>query len=214
MKKNDEKIEENKKNNDVTYEIESGKRKKIITISSITVSILLVILIFSTAFALFNTTNNKIVKGITINNIEINGLTEEEAENKVKEEIQKKLEKDIFFKTQDFESSIKLSQIETNYNIKDAVQKAYNIGRDGNIFSNNFAIVKLLLKKEDIDLEFTYNDKLLDDVITDISLKIPNAVVEPNYYIEDEKLIINRGEKGNTIDHYPRQLSGVSYCEK
>ena len=199
-KEENNKVEKKEKANGTTYEIEKGKRKKIILISTISVSCLVVILILSTAFALFNATNNKIIRGITVNNIEISGLTLEQAENKVNEEMQKKLEKDIIFKAQDYESTIKLSQIETSYNVKDAVEKAYNAGRDGTIFSNNFAILKLMFKKKDIAIESRYNEKLLDDVISDIAVKIPNAVIEPNYYIEDEKLIINRGQKGNTIN--------------
>ena len=183
-----------------TYTIDAENRKKILLISTISVSILIIMLILSTGFALFNINNIKIIKGIKIKNIEIGGLTKEEAEKKINEKIQEKLDNDIVFKAENFEYSIKLSQIEINYDTKKAVQEAYETGRKGNIFINNFEIINTIIKGKNIDIEYTYNEKLLDDAIMDIASKIPDAVVEPSYYIEDNNLIIIRGKDGNTID--------------
>ena len=196
-----EKNEEIQNSQDTTYKIETNSKKKIILISSISASFIVVMLILSTIFALLNVTNNKIIKGVTVANIDVNGLTEEEAEKKISEALQAKLEKEITFKATDFEyPAVKLSQIETNYDVKKAVNDAFNVGREGNIFVNNFNIVKSKFRKNNIELDFTYNEKLLDDLILDVVGKLPDAVEEPSYYIEDEKLIITKGKKGNTVD--------------
>lgn len=193
-----ENIEETKTKESKKEKIKNNKNK-IIIISIVSIIILLIVMFLCSIFALLNMNNNKIIKGITINQISIEDLTKEEALEKIEEEVNKNLEKDINVKYNDFEYSIKLAQIEVKYKIEEAVEKAFNTGRSNNIFVDNYTILKTRFKKENLDLEYEYNEKLLNEIIDDITVKIPGAVVEPSYYIENEKLYISKGTKGNTI---------------
>ena len=175
-------------------------KKKAMLIAIITVSILIVLLIFSTIFALITAKSSKIIAGVSVNGIKINGLTKNKAIDMIKEKKEEKLDGDIIIKADDFEYSLKLNQIETKYKVQDAVNEAYNIGRKGNIFSNNFQILKTMIKGRNIDLEYEYNEELLDNMMTDIASKVPEPVQETSYCIEDDKLIITRGKAGNSID--------------
>lgn len=180
------------------YVVKNNK-KKIIALVSV-ISLILLVLVFSTIFALFNMSNTKIISRIKINGIDISKLSKEEATQKLSENVNQKLENDILLKTDDFEYGIKLSQIETNYNIEKAVEEAYNLGRSGNIFLNNYEIAKTMIFGKDINLEYIYNEELLNKLLDDVSSKVPNAVVEANYCIEDDKLIITKGKAGNSIN--------------
>ena len=184
-----------------TYKIKSNKSKKKIIIASICLSIVVLLaFIFSTIFALINLNNVNIISGIKVNGIEISNLSKEEAIKKLQEKANQKLESDIVVKTEDFEYGIKLSQIETNYNIEKALEQAYNTGRSGNIFTNNYDIIKTLICGKEIELEYTYNEELLNKLLNDMNSKVPNSVVEANYCIENNKLIITEGKKGTSID--------------
>lgn len=201
IEKNENKEQEKNNEWDKEPKIETkSKKNKILIITFTTISILIIIMLLSSVFALLNMNNNKVIKGITINQINIEDLTKEEAIEKINEKVNNKIEKDINITYNDFNYSIKLSQIELNYKIEEAVEEAYRIGRSNNIFLDNYAILKTKLKKENIDLKYEFNEKLLAEIIEDISAKIPDAVVEPNYYIENEKLYISKGTKGNTIE--------------
>lgn len=178
--------------------IKNNKKKLIALICLILV--ILLVLIFTTIFALFNINNTKILSGVKINGIEISKLSKEEAIQKLNEIINQKLESDILVKADDFEYEIKLSQIETNYNLEKSIEEAYNIGRSGNIFSNNYEIIRTKILGKDICLEYTYNEELLNKILDDMKSKVPNPVVEANYCIEDNKLIITKGTTGNSID--------------
>ena len=196
IKKTDEKKDKIKEK---TYEIKSNKKK--IIIASVCISIVILLgFIFSTIFALINLNNENIISGIKVNGIEISNLSKEEAIKKLTEEANKKLESDIIIKAQDFEYGIKLSQIETKYNIEKALEEAYNTGRSGNIFTNNFDILNALISGKEINLEYTYNEELLNNLLKDMNLKIPNAVIESDYCIENDKLIITKGTKGISIN--------------
>lgn len=179
----------------------SDKKRKRIIISVICVVVALVLIfLFSTVFALFNINNTKIISKVYVGSLNLSGLTQEEAMQKLTEELEQKISKNVNLKTEDFEYQIQLSQIEVNYNINKGVQEAYDIGRNGNIFVNNFNILKSMFKGNAVNLEYTYNEELLNNIVEEVALKIPNAVEEPNYSIEDDILIITKGKKGNTIN--------------
>ena len=180
------------------YKIKSSNKKTLIILIS---AIILVIAIFaSTGFALFNINNTKIISNISIEGIEVGGLTKKEAEQKILEKIEKNVEQNIIVKTNDFEYQFQLSQIEAKYDTNKAIEDAYSIGRDGNIFKNNFEIFKRKIKNKNIEVGIDYNQELLDNIINEIAVKIPGAVEKPSYCIEDKKLTITKGKAGNTIN--------------
>ena len=206
MKKEDKNIKKTDEENIIkeeakTYEFKTNNINKKTVISIICVSVVfLLIFIFSIIFALINLNNAKIISGIKVNGIEMSNLSKEDALNKLKEEANKKLDSDILIKAEDFEYGIKLSQIETNYKIEKAIEEAYSAGRSGNIFSNNYEIIKTMMFGKEINLNYTYNEELLNTLLSDMNSKLPNAVIESNYCIENDKLIITKGTKGLSIN--------------
>ena len=194
-----------KKNKPLQFKEKEEKQEKKIktkTIEIATIVLIAIILIFSTIFALINMGNSKILKGITIKEIDVSGLTKEEAVEKLTKIYDEKKSKEIELKYQDYETTIDLNVLETNYEIEKAVNEAVEIGKQGNIFVNNFEIIKTFLLKKDIDVESTINDQIADQTVEDIGTKLPGIVVESSYYVEDEQdsLIIGKGKKGIVID--------------
>lgn len=177
-----------------------NKRKKIAIIIVIVFAIVIMLLLFSTIFAFININNNNIFSKIRINNIDISNLSIEEAKQVVNKKIEEKTSKNINIVAQDFEYQINLSQIEVSYNINECIEEAYGYGRSNNIFVNNYDILLSNIQGKNINLKYTYNEELLNKMIDDIELKIPNSVIQPNYCIEDNILIITKGKSGNSIN--------------
>ena len=199
-KKEAEKNNQKQENLEVEKKELNNKKRSILIIFIILFTTFLIIMFACTGFALLNMNNSRIMSGVTVNGIDIKGLTIQEAEQKITDRMQNILEKDIKLRRDDFEYTIKLSQIEAEYNIKDAVKEAFEIGRRGNIVFNNFDILKSLIGGTNIELKYKYNEELLDEIISDISVKIPNAIIDTAYYIEGSKLIVTKGKPGNLID--------------
>ena len=174
------------------------KRIKKIVISIIIVAI--VALVFSTVFALTNINNEKIISGVTIKGIEVSGLTKEEAIAKLETTYVQKKENNIMLQYQDFESELNPTLMEINYDIAKAVDEAYSIGRNGNIFSNNYHILGTLIGKRDIDVNMTMNEESTKQTINDIGANLPGIMVESSYSVEEDKLIITRGKEGIAVD--------------
>lgn len=180
---------------------EKNKKTKVYIVLGVVVTIILIVgLLLSTIFALLNSSNDKILSGIHVKDIAIEGLTEDEAVTILKDEFELEKKRDITLIINGEKYSITPEQIEVKYNYEKAVEQAYNIGRSGNIFKNNFDILLSMLEEQNIDVEITYNDELLTNLLKGFDAKISNAMVDNTYCVENNELIITRGVDGLVID--------------
>ena len=191
-------IKENESQEEQQIIIPKKKSKKWIIISSF--MMIVILLIFSTIFALINIGNKRIIKGISIENIDVSNMTIEEATNLLEEIINKDKENEIIFKYKEVEIPITYDALEVEFNIKEVVEKAYKIGRDSNIFKNNFEILSTWINTTNISLTAVFDEGVIKQVCENINNTSEDAIVEPNYYIEDDKLIITPGKKGIDVN--------------
>ena len=175
-----------------------AKRKKICIIIVI---VIIILLIFSTIFALINVNKATYLHGIKVNEISISGLSKTDAKNKVEEEVNAKINSEVCLVDGEKEIlTIKPEEIELNYNVNDTLKQAYEIGRNGNIFENNFTILKTMLFGKELKMEHTYNEEELQKKIDEIDGNIEGLVIEPSYYREDNDLIIVPGKDGIIVE--------------
>ena len=187
-----------KKDDKPEYVLEMIKRTKQRTYMLFFIIIIILILIcLSTFFAIFNLDNTNIMEGINIKDVNISNLSKEEAKQVITDATNKELLPEIsFVYGEDYKVTLKPEQIEFNYDIESAVDFAYKIGREGNIVENNYSIILAKLFGKDVDIAFSYNVDLLNQFVDDMNSKIPGVVVEPTYYIEENKLIVTKGTDG------------------
>lgn len=176
------------------------KKKQKTIIFACIVIIVLIFLFMSTFFALLNMNNTNLISGIKIKNIDVSNLSIDESKRKLKEALDLELKPEIMLKYgEEYEISLVSSQIEFSYDIDTAVNNAYNVGRNGNILENNYEILIATIAGVNKEIDYLYNEELLDLFIDDLSSKIPGVVVNPTYYIEDKNLIINQGTDGISV---------------
>ena len=187
--------EENKQTTSKT-----NKKSKLGIILIITVITLILIALFSTIFAIVNIGNEKIIKGIKIAQIDMSNLTKEEAQKILEEIYFKKMDNELYFKYGEFESTTTYKALEVEYQINAAIEKAYEIGRDGNLFKDNLSIIKSWIKGNQLELEVSIDEEMLKQVVQNINNSIEGAVVQPSYYIENQKLIITSGKEGLKVE--------------
>ena len=175
------------------------KRKKISLI--IFFIILFLLLIFSVFFSLININNTNILNGISINNIDISGLSKEDATNKISNIIQNKKGKNLSIKIDsENEVTTTFDYLEVNYNLNNCINDAFNIGRSSNIFKNNSEIFNLLFNKKNINLSIEFNNDKLNLLVNELSSNLENKVVQNSYYIENNNLIITKGQSGDVVN--------------
>ena len=195
VKENPKKIKEEKRKME-----EKKKKRKWIPIAILIGIIFIIGILISTIFAFANINKNTIVSGVKIEGIDVSGLSAEEAKGKLETIYTEKLETEIPVQYNEYETTINANLFETKYNIEDAVKKAIEIGKEGNIFENNYKILFALIGKQDIKVEMQLNEEAAKKIIEDLGTNLPGVVIESSYYIEDNKLIITKGQAGVKID--------------
>ena len=193
--------ETKQKNEEKEHEIKIPKYHSKLQIAVIIiVSILLLILIFSTIFALVNLGNKKIIKGISIGDQDVTNLTVEEASDMLNQIVEQKKENTIIIKYGDSETPITYEALDVQFQTGDAIKEAYEVGRQGNIFKRNFEILNTYIKGKQIKLNATFDKTTIDQIIQNINNSIEGAVIQPSYYIQDDKLIIVPGKEGLKVN--------------
>lgn len=163
-------------------------------------ALLLFFLFFSVIFSLLNIKNNKIARGVKIGTVEISNLTQEEAIKKMEKWYKEVALSNILVTYQEVEETITVEELEGLVDIDKLVREACLIGKSGNIVKDNYDILFSILFKKEIELKIELNEKKLDKKIEEINAKLPNALQESNYYIEENNLIIKKGKSGIQIE--------------
>lgn len=153
-------------------------------------------------FFAFNFFGKKIQSNIYIENISVSNLTKESAKNKIKNEYSTIIGKDLKYSYQDKEYTINLDDIDFNLKIDEAVKKAMQVGRDGNLFvaAKDFYSLKFG-NTENIDLDFEYNREKLYSKITEIERDFITEVKQYSYNTDNDVLTIVRGTPGISVDY-------------
>ena len=177
--------------------------------------LLIVLGIFSTIFALFYSTNSKIMNRVTINNIKVSGLSRTEASNKFEQILNNILDDEIIFKYNDYEKAFTLKQLELKTDSNDKVYEACMIGRESNIIVNNYRILKVLISGENLNLNLSFNEDVLKSFFSNLDEEWEGKFVDNSYYIDGDKLVITKGTAGVIIDEdsLKKSLESLVYAK-
>ena len=186
------------------------KKNKLGIILLIAVILLIMIGLLCTIFAVINIGNNKIIKGIQIAQINVSDMTKEEAKNTLEEIYLKKSENEIYLTYGEFDSTTTYEALEVEYQIDTAIEQAHEIGRKGNLFIDNFEIIRTWIKGAQIDLDVKIDQEMINQIAQNINNSIEGAVVQPSYYKKNEEtLVITSGKEGLKVDE--QELSQKIY---
>lgn len=155
--------------------------------------------ILSTVFALINRDNETIFSGISIQGIDVSNLTIDEAKKKVSSIIGNHISEEISLQHNDFQTVILPEQFGVSFDVDNAVEQAYYIGKSDNLIKNNYTILSLLLKNYNISPSINYDEDLLNSLIDSINAQLPDRVVNPGYSIDGTNLVITSGKDGILI---------------
>lgn len=201
----DEKVEiiedENKKELENIQEQKTSTKHIFIYIGVFVAILLILLILIIGGFILYNLKNqDRIAKGIYIYGIDVSELSKSEAKEKLSETFEQIQNTDITLIAEDFETYIKPSEINLEYDIDAAINYAFSIGKAGNIFSDNYDIFDAMVNGVNITPTYSLDDESLHTLLDKLSKELPNAVVESSYYIEGSNLIITKGSDGEIVN--------------
>ena len=178
----------------------NNKHFKIKIIVIILVIVLISGLGFSTGFALANVNSEEIQDNITILGIDVAGLTKDEAKEKVNNMLKDRLSTDVILKHNEETYTFVPSEIQFQYDINTVVDEAYAVGRNGNIFENNFTILKQKNNKLDFIPRVSLNQEMFDAIQPKLNEGFEDRVRQPEYNRDGNKLTIVQGKNGYKVN--------------
>lgn len=187
------------------FKPKKSRLKKALIITGIVLAVILILfIIFFTTLTIYNHKHSSVIaKGISINGIDVSYLSKEEAKTKLTEFYQEKLSTDITLTHNDYTAYIKPLELEVAVNIDATVDDAFDVGKNSNVFVNDFKVFKSLFFKTNITPKMIFNEELLKTSLNNISADLPDATKQSGYYIDGNELIVTKGEDGVVIDTYP-----------
>mgnify|MGYP001219766415 CR=1 FL=1 len=155
-------------------------KSKIIVIFITFVLVVLSIYLYS----LLNT--DLIYKGVKIDRFDVSLMTRDEAFRLIRSNKEKDKHKTVKLTYFDREFNIPLKDLGLEFEYEKAIEEAYKIGREGNVFIRIYDIIRIRIKGVKVELGISYDKDKIKDIVDAISMEIN---VEPR----DAQININDG---------------------
>lgn len=142
--------------------------------------------------------DDKIYNNVSINDIYIGGLSKEEANSLLKSTYNKKTIK-LIYNDQTFD--LNFDKIGLDFKTKEAVDLAYEVGRNKNFIHNIKTMMNLKNNHQmTITLKMEYDDEKLDDNLAEIANQIDKEPQNAKINIQNKSINITSETSGNIID--------------
>lgn len=179
-----------KRTNDTNRAAKKSKIKKANMFLACTVSILLLVVLGSVGYVYSKNKSmrelvevNTIYYNIYINDMDVGGMTVDEAKDMLKNSILQPLQnKKVVFTYEGKNWEITYDKLKANYDIDKTVNEAYNIARDGSL-EERYELVKNLSKNpQKFNMEYTFDSKILEEFVkqieTEINVEMKNSEMQ------------------------------------
>lgn len=142
---------------------------------------------------------DKVYPGITIDNIDIGGMSKEEAKTKLEEHLKSEItNKSLHIKVKDQDFELIYSDINPQYDINDAVEQAFKFGKDNGVLAKYNMIKKGEAKQ--VPLSFTYDEEKLKEFEKTIEDKVNVEPKNAKINISNGNISVENETDGKSIN--------------
>ncbi|MDD3242053.1 MAG: VanW family protein [Bacilli bacterium] len=145
--------------------------------------------------------DNIIYPGVTVQDVDLGGMTKEEAKNKLTETFEAHIgDKKLPILTGDKQYELIYSDIMPQYDIDGTVEQAYKFGKESGIFNKYIAIKKSNNEKNQISLGFSYDEEKLKTYEENLQKDVTQSAKDATISIEKDNIVVKPGTEGITIN--------------
>ena len=218
--KKEEKGEIKKEEQPVVEEVKKNEEDKNVTVSPVrkekklskgVVAIIVFLCVIITLIISFgiivcvNKLNRNVYKNVKFLGKDISSFTAQQVEKIIDDEneiMSGELNIDVYQKDKKI-GTVESKNVELKIDKENTVKRVIGFGREGNIFINNFNIIKALFSPVIIEPEYTYNEEGLNEILKNIDVEIDGRFVDDTYNVDEvnKKLIVKRGKSGNALNY-------------
>ena len=196
--------EDNEKRGKVLRRVSSNKKKK-----KIVMLVCAIIVIISALFTgyflsiskIVDEWSNKIYLGVEVQDVNIGGLTKEEAREKLAKELQGKIgEKKAIIKIDDSEFELLYSDIDPVYDLDNVVNEALNFGKNESALKKYSYIKNTGKKEHEINLNLSYDEEKLKTYEESVKSKVEDEPKDATLSINGNNFTIVDEVVGKSIN--------------
>ncbi len=143
---------------------------------------------------------DKIGKGITIDGVDVGGMSKGKAVATLMEKKENQTKNAIEIVMGDNSVTLPFSEIETEYLPEQAVNKALNYGKKGDILKRLEQCFKIRDGKVKYHVSVKVNEESISEFIAAYSQSVGSTVVENMYSVENDRLMLINGKAGEGIN--------------
>ena len=85
-------------------------------------------------------------------------------------------------------------------NVEETVKEAYDFGRNKGLIANNYTILWNFFKNKEFALDYNVDESKMEAIINNISALNDSLVLDDQYMISGDRIIIRKGQEGLKID--------------
>ncbi|ELC8441177.1 VanW family protein [Clostridium perfringens] len=143
--------------------------------------------------------NNKIYPNVYVENVNLSGMTKEEAVDALNKDIKEPIQnKTITVKAADQSVEIKYSDLSPEYNIDETVNEAMMYGKDLNLFGKNDLINGK--DKKEFNLDFKYDEAKLNDYENKLTEMVNQKAKNATIKVNGGSISVTEGQDGRAIE--------------
>ncbi len=167
------------------------------------IGIISIVVLLAVSFILVNVvlSGDIIHSNITINGTDVGGLTTSQAESVLKGKTESIIDNSVIvLKYKERSWGLSYRDAGFSYSYKDAVAKAYSIGHSGGLFKKLTEVVRAQINREDIPLDYSYEEGNIKNILEQISKEIGQEA-------KDATIVLEGGSFTYTDETEGRRLS-------
>lgn len=175
-----------------------GSKLKILIPTGIVVILLLAFGAVSMAVA---ADDGKILNGVYINKTSVGGMTKDEAGKLISEKYNQNVQNKkitIVYKSKKY--SIDYKDLKAGYNINETVDKAYNYGKNGNVFTKFYTKLKLRQDPFNFDMSFSADTSTLNSFVKKVSKDVNIEPKDAKISFNGSNFTVTPGEEGLKVN--------------
>lgn len=182
--------------------MEDGVRKQSLGPAFLVIGIMLILIAAYAAgsYRMIRPDENRICKGIYIEDIDVGGMTREEAQAAVNQYVSKLSARSVEVKIGQKTVTATLSELGYACDAAPVLDEAMKQGREGNLFTNYATLRKLSQEPAVYNLEFTYSDKKVKKFISKKCGKKCVSAKNSKIKMKNGALYYTEAREGTAID--------------
>ena len=185
-------------------------RKKIL--SCLLLSLMAGIL-FAGSNSYAKTTSNEIAMGVYAEEVNLSGLTKEEAKEAINAYVSEKAEEKITLTVGEEELNVSRGDLGVSWNNEEVVDEALGLGKSGNLIKRYKALKDLQFDNKVYDLQYTADTELIQTIVTEKCTKYNQKATNVGLKKTDSGFVVVDGKQGVVVDESAAVKTILAFIE-